>query len=148
MGEQFIKRKGGLVAGADVEFVRGGESRGRQVLIAAGCVFVCVGELGNEGQGNFLAACKPLRNGDWVPRSHEYDRPHVGVGQHDRSPILTDVCEGNELLGVFFGTMVDSETDNFRQKFGRKAVCRISPVQDACYAQCRSFQCIVQLANL
>ena len=148
MGEQFIKRKGGLVAGADVEFVRGGESRGRQVLIAAGSVFVCVGELGNDRQGNFLAAYKPLRDNNGVPRLHEYDRPQVGIGQHNRSPILTDVCEGNELFGVFFRTVVNSETDNFRQKFGRKAVYRICPVQDACYAQCHGFQCIVQLVNL
>ena len=147
MGEQFIKRKGGLVAGADVEFVRGRESRGSQVLIAAGSVFVCVGELGNDRQGNILAAYKPLRDNNWVPRLHGYDRPQVGIGQHDRSPILTDVCEENELFGMFFTTVVNSETDNLRQKFGRKVVRRISPVQDVCYVQCCGFQCIVQLVD-
>jgi hypothetical protein len=61
------------------------------------------------------------------------------MGQHDRSPILTNVREGNELSGVVFGTMVDSETDNFRQKLGRKAVRRIGPVQDVCYGRRRGF---------
>ena len=109
-----------------------------------------VGELRNDSQGNFLASLKPFEEGAWVPWLHEYGGPHPRVGQDDRSPIPTDVCEGDDLFEVFFGTVINgcNEIENLCEELWRKPIGRSALVQKVCCAPCRGFQHLVQFLDL
>jgi hypothetical protein len=95
-----------------------------------------------------MAAPKPLGDGGWIPRLHEYGRPYPRVGYDSCSPVLTDVCEWNELSGVSFGTMIDSKICYLYQKFGWKSVRWSVRVQKVFYVKRRGPQHIAQLLKL
>ena len=89
-----------------------GESRGGRFVVEAWRVFVCVGELRIDGKGSVLAAYKPLGDDARVSWLHVHGGPYPRIGQEDRSPILTDVCERDDLFRVFFGAVINSKVEN------------------------------------
>ena len=89
-------------------------------------MLLCVGELFDDGQGNFLAACKPPGDNAWVPWFHAHARPHSRMWQEDGPPIPTDVCLRDDLLGVMFGTMIDNKIENTRRKLWGSRCVRAS----------------------
>lgn len=87
-------------------------------------VLVCVEEYRNYGQGNVLAACEPLGDVGWDPYLQAHRGPHPGVGQEECSPISADPHERDDLLSVFFGTVINDKIEDPRQNLRGKSVRR------------------------
>ena len=111
-------------------------------------MFVCVDEFRDDGQRSVLTACEPLGNGIWIPRPHVQRGPHAGVGKEERSPIATDVCERDNLLGVLFGTVVNGKIEDPCQDLWGEPVRRSAFIQKGSQASYRGPQHLVQFSNL
>jgi len=59
-----------------------------------------------------------------------------------------DMCEGDDLLGVFSGALINGEIEYPRQNLRGKLVCWGVFVQEVRYASCRGLQHLEQFSNL
>ena len=125
-----------------------GKSCGGRILVMTWRVLLYIGELCDDSQGKFLAACKPPGDNAWVSWFHVHAGPHSRMWQDDGPPIPTDICLRDDLLGVMFGTMIDSKIENAHWKLWGKLVCQSILIQKVCYTLCHGLQHLVQFLDI